>query len=279
MTLWSCEKFEGDQTIPAYLKIDSIALTTDYSVEGTSSNAITDAWVYIDDQYLGTFQLPARFPVLRNSTAKVTIFGGVKKDGIAATRINYPYYQRIDRTIKFVQDSTISLGTLSTVYESKTRFIFKEDFEQVTMLLDTTSRSNVAITRTASGSGETFEGEHSGIVTMDSVGQYFEIMSHDPIDIPNAAVYLEINCNTNIEFQIGLFIYSGTYAIQADVLNIMETKGKWKKIYVDLSNMLNAYGGAEKFRLSLRGNFKETGVDQAKIMVDNLKLVTLGSAR
>ena len=49
----SCEKFSGNQTIPAYLKIDSIRLTTNYATQGTALNAITDAWVYIDGQLIG----------------------------------------------------------------------------------------------------------------------------------------------------------------------------------------------------------------------------------
>jgi hypothetical protein len=48
----SCEKFSGDQTVPAYMKIDSIRLTTDYSTQGTAIHNITDAWVYIDGQLI-----------------------------------------------------------------------------------------------------------------------------------------------------------------------------------------------------------------------------------
>ena len=66
ITATSCEKFSGDQTIPAYLGIDSIYLSTDYNSEGTASQRITDAWVYVDDEFLGAFELPARLPVLKS---------------------------------------------------------------------------------------------------------------------------------------------------------------------------------------------------------------------
>ncbi len=276
LTQWSCEKFEGDQTVPSYLKIESIALTTDYSTQGTNSSSITDAWVYIDDKYLGTFQLPARFPVLRNSKSKITVFAGIKKDGIAATRVNYPYYKRIDRTVNFVQDSTISLGTLSTVYEPKTRFLYKEDFEQVSMLLDTTRSSDVAIEKTGSGSPETFEGDHSGIVTMDSINQYFECMSHDPIDLPNGNAYLEMNFNTNNLVDVGLLFYFGPLVLPSYVVTLADTKGQWKKIYIDLSNTLQANATADKIRILIR-TFAQT--DHTKIMIDNLKLVTFSSPK
>src|ERR1039457_4232719 len=88
----SCEKFSGDQTIPAYLKIDSIYITTKTETQGSASHSITDAWVYVDDQFIGAYQMPARFPVLKEGKHKVEVFAGIKKDGIAATRTPYPFY-------------------------------------------------------------------------------------------------------------------------------------------------------------------------------------------
>jgi len=44
-SLNSCYKFEGDQTVPSYLKIDSINLETYYPEEGSNSSKITDVWV------------------------------------------------------------------------------------------------------------------------------------------------------------------------------------------------------------------------------------------
>lgn len=274
--LWSCEKFEGDQTVPAYISIDSISLTTDYTTQGSESHSITDAWVLVDGNYLGTFQLPARFPVLRSSKTKITILPGIKKDGISATRQTYPFYTSVDRTVTLTPDSTTKLGTLNTTYKSDTRFLYKEDFEQTALLLDTTKVSDVAIGKTDIGSPETFEGAHSAIIIMDSAGQYFRCMSHDPIDIPSTAgapVYLELNFKTNNPFNVGMELYAGTYVFEPDIVTLVSTNGKWKKVYIDLSTLLNASGTITKFRLSMNA-FKSPEVAQARILLDNIKIVT-----
>ena len=60
----SCQKFEGDQTVPAYIRIDAISIKTNYEEEGAPSSNITDAWVYINEEAIGAYELPAVFPVL-----------------------------------------------------------------------------------------------------------------------------------------------------------------------------------------------------------------------
>jgi hypothetical protein len=270
----SCEKFSGDQTIPAYLSIDSIYLQTDPGTEGTASQNITDAWIYVDDQLVGTFQLPASFPVLKEGKHNLSVIAGIKKDGIASTRITYPFYSTITQSVNLVPDSTSSAGVLKTTYINTTKFIWKEAFEDVTMSLDTSSRSMVKIGETPSGSPLTFEGAHSGIIEMDADKNFFEAATHNYFSIPNAPVFLEMNFNTNSAFQAGVIIYTADYIIyQTPVLNLAPTNNKWKKIYIDLTNMLNSYPNAANFRVYV-GGFKDASVAHATVLLDNFKLVT-----
>ena len=88
-----CRKFEGSQTIPSYIHIDSITVNCDYFVYGANTSKITDAWVAIDDDIIGCFELPSTFPVLKKGPHKVSIYGGIKRDGISATRAPYPFYK------------------------------------------------------------------------------------------------------------------------------------------------------------------------------------------
>ena len=256
----SCEKFSGDQTIPAYLSIDSIYLQTDFNKEGTASQNITDAWVYVDDNLVGAFQMPARFPVLKEGKHNLTIIPGVKRNGIASTRITYPFYNTITQSVNLVPDSTISAGSagvLKTTYFSTTKFPWMEAFEDVSISLDTTSRSMVKIGETPIGSTLAFEGVHSGIVQMDSAKNFFEVSTHNYFAIPKASVYLEMNFNTNTSFQAGVIVFTTDYIIyQSPVLNLAPTNDKWKKIYIDLTTTLNSYPNATNFKVFF-GGFKD----------------------
>lgn len=269
----SCEKFEGNQTIPAYLKIDSIFLQTDYSTEGTAFQSFTDAWVYIDDALIGAFQLPAEFPVLAKGTHKLTIMPGIKKNGIAATRTNYPFCESIITNINLYEDSTVSLGGQKTVYQSTTEFFMIENFDGVVLSLDTTKRSVAGIQQTPSGWPGTFEGSHSGLIRMDSVGSMFECTNKTDFIIPAAPVYMELNFNTNISVAVGVFLYGYSSIVQAPVVYLSPTEGKWKKIYIDLTNALNSQTGMVNFRIFFNA-IQPAGVINAEIRLDNIKVLT-----
>jgi hypothetical protein len=272
-TVSSCEKFTGDQTIPGYLSIDSIYLTTNYYSQGTASQQITDAWVYVDDEFLGAYELPARFPVLKTGKHIVKILPGIKKNGIAATRSNYEFYAPVQKTVNFTPDSTTKIGLLKTTYQSTAMFLWMEDFENVTLTLDTTSRSTAWIMHTEAGSPLTFEGNHSGMVVLDSIHDFFECQTQKEFTIPFAPVFLEMNFNISNSLTVGVITYGYTMLYQTPIITLNSTNGKWKKIYIDLSNTLNAYTGMTTFRVYM-GTFKDQGLQQSTILFDNFKLLT-----
>jgi hypothetical protein len=271
--LSSCEKFKGDQTIPAYVTIDSIYLQTDPSTQGTAFQNFTDAWVYVDDNLIGAFQMPAEFPVLAKGRHKVTIMPGVKKDGIAATRTNYPFCQPIILNPDLAEDSTVHLSGLKTGYEPTTVFFMIEDFDGVVLDLDTTNRSMVAIHQTSTGWPGTFEGSHSGVVLMDSVGTMFECTNKTDFIIPAAPVFMELHFNTNNAVAVGVILYGYSQIVQTPVMYLSPTEGQWKKIYIDLTNALNSQTGMVNFRIFFNA-VQSSGVYHADIRFDNIKVLT-----
>jgi hypothetical protein len=273
ITVSSCEKFSGDQSVPAYLSIDSIYLTTDYFSQGSSSQKITDAWVTVDNEFIGAFELPARFPVLKSGKHQVSIYPGVKKNGISATRVSYNFYKPIIKEVTLALDSTTKIGVLKTTYQSSTLFPFKEDFDQVGITLDTINGSSAFLQMTTEGSPLTFEGNHSGMIVLDSLHDYFECENHETIAIPSATVYLEMNFNTTNTVVLGVITYGSSVLYQTPIITLQTTNGAWKKIYIDLTTTLNAYSGMSTFRVYLRA-LKDTGMKQSTILIDNLKVVT-----
>ena len=92
LSLSSCEIYNPSEDEPSYIHIDSISLTTDYTAYGTASHKITDAWVYVDNELIGAFELPANVPVLKSGVHNINIRPGIKLNGIAATRSYYPFF-------------------------------------------------------------------------------------------------------------------------------------------------------------------------------------------
>ncbi len=268
----SCEKFSGEQSIPAYLTIDSVYLSTDYQSQGTTSQRITDIWVNIDNEFLGAYELPAKFPVLMTGKHKVKLWPGIKKNGISATRASYDFYVPVEKEIMFTPDSTTRMGTLKTSYQTSTLFYWREDFEDVAISLDTTSRSTAYFTLTNSPDS-TFEGVHSGKVVLDSLRDFFECQTRNEYPIPSAPVYLELNFNISNSLTVGIFSYGTAILYQTPIITLNPTNGQWRKIYIDLTTSLNAYLGMRTFRVYM-GTFKNSGLDKSVILLDNFKLLT-----
>jgi len=271
--LSSCEKFQGDQEVPAYLSIDSIYVITDYALQGTASHNITDAWVYVDGQIIGAFEMPAKFPVLSNGVHKVVIMPGIKKNGISSTRATYDFYAPINLNVKFGIDSVTKLNTLKTTYAANTNFLWKEDFEGTSIKLDTTTRSTVPVGVTPEGSPLSIEGLHSAIMITDTANDFAEAQSHDEFVIPYAPVYLELNYNVNTITTVGVIMTGPSAFIQQPVVNLNVTNGRAKKIYVELTPALNSVSGIDHFRVYF-GAFKEDSLQKGIIILDNIKVVT-----
>ena len=60
----SCKK---ENLTPSYIKINDIELNS------SSTEKITDAWVYIENQLQGVYELPAKFPVLETGNKEIRI--------------------------------------------------------------------------------------------------------------------------------------------------------------------------------------------------------------
>ncbi len=244
-------------------------------------HAITDAWVYIDGQLIGVFQLPATFPVLQQGTHTLLVQPGVMKDGIAETRIAYPFFQSITRTIDLVPEKTLNEGILNTTYLSKTIFIWKEDFDNAAITLDTTAAATTKINQTPPGDTLTLQGIHSGIITLDTVGATLACASHSMFPIPSSSgAFLELNFNLNCNLTVGVNLYdeNSTLITNAPIMTLNPTTNQqpnrksWKKIYIDLSTALSSYSGEKYFKVYYY--FENTTGDHYQIVLDNIKVLS-----
>jgi len=121
LVLSSCQK-EDTVDIPTYLKIENIVLD-----EGNTTSIITDAWVYVNDQLQGVYELPAKFPVLEEDIQTLRIKAGIKINGIASSRIAYPFYTSYFEDITFTPNETKTITPIVSYLDSID--FFQEDFE------------------------------------------------------------------------------------------------------------------------------------------------------
>lgn len=276
LSIFSCNKFEGDQTVPAYISIDTINLNTDYFSQGSNSHNITDAWVYVNDQLIGAFELPATIPILARGKQKLEIRPGIKLNGIGGTRVPYPFYQPYTvQDFNFIEDSIRKINPVTSYYNT-VGYAWLEDFEGTSISLSKTAQSDTSIYKTTPiNNPEAFLSEYSsysGIVNLTPDKNSFKIASFNAFILPGngSPVMLEVDYKCDRSFGVGMFAsISGTIVdIPLIVVNKSET---WNKIYINLGPNISAYTSASDFKVYFESSVFDD--NEASYYFDNIKLI------
>ena len=254
----SCKK-ENIKSIPSYLAIENILLSPN------STHNITDAWVYVDDILQGVYELPANFPVLEDGKHKLRIKAGIMDNGIAGTRIPYPFYSSyiIDEQ-EFSPELTMSITPEVSYLQNINLFL--EDFENgLNLETDsiTFSRSDVNM----------LDGYY-GLLTLNDSIFSTEVTTDKLEDLPQAGapVYLELDYKSNTRFLVGVYVnFPQGVVLQKDLLWI-NPKEDWSKIYVNLTSTVSEAVGAESFKVFI-GMQNNSLLDFNTLYFDNLKVI------
>ncbi|MBC8266656.1 MAG: hypothetical protein H8E84_06785 [Flavobacteriales bacterium] len=264
----SCEKAVVNDGIPSYISIPDIEVVTDPTNEGSSSNKITDAWIYFDNDLQGVYPLPATFPLLLEGKQNISVKAGIKNNGIAATRVKYSFYDYFTEEITLTKDSTISLSpSVNYVENAKFHII---DFESGSEIFEETASSDTSF---LANNAIIFEGQSGGVHLL-SPHLTFEIATKEIDSLPRTGtpIYVELNYKSNTAFQIGVFANYPQSVITTSILAI-NPKNEWNKIYIDLtSTIINTQNAnSHKVFISMRRDVNST--EMAELYIDNFKIV------
>lgn len=278
----SCSKEQFKAEIPSYLQINAIDLETE-SFEGSDSQKITDAWVTMDGVFLGAFELPCTVPILADGEHEFSIRAGIKANGIAATRIRYPFYNVcelyyedssspvLEYKLSLYRDSTVTV-TATTSYTDRTNFLFVESFEDAGVIMEPSSDSDTTLQKTYSDS-LVFEGYGSGLVELDSVNDFFELISSEFTSLNSIynPTMLELNYKCDHSFKVGIAMKSAeTGEISRFEALHIDSSYVWNKIYVHMTNQVNLGGSADEYGVFI-GMQKGINYETATFYFDNIK--------
>ena len=268
----SCNIIDPDEKIPAYFKIDSVFV--DYDTQYPQLHNISDVWVTVNGDRIGTFEIPALFPVIGNGTGKtnVVIMPGIKVNGIAATRDIYPFFD-------YYEFDTVL--TPMNVYEIKPHFKYKEGLNIWTehfpgiaqgYKFEMTSQSDTNILvqeDTLIGSGN-----YVGNIYLTVEHPKFQCVTTDDFYFPTngSKIYAELDYMNTQEFEVGLFVYKTAQLIEAPLVIINPHPGNYNRIYVDLTQYVNNNADAFKFKFYI-GAEKPDTISNSKISIDNVTII------
>lgn len=259
--------------MPAYLRIDTFHLTTNLAEEGFASHKITDAWIFVNDISLGTYELPVTLPVLEKGEREVIVRAGIKDNGISSTRAIYPMFRAYETTMDF-REGEVDTLLPQTSYFSNVEFVVLERFETGNEF--SASPINEAVMETVNDPELIFEGNRSLRVTLTETEPFFEAHTRK-YELPGGGkpVYLELDYKTDNPFDVWL---RANFDAGANVINTyvvtVTAKESWNKIYVNLSEMVSTLASADNFEIFILAN-KPNDVAVANMYLDNIKLLHL----
>ncbi|MDX1685832.1 MAG: hypothetical protein R3275_11395 [Saprospiraceae bacterium] len=258
---------QEDGEIPAYLELTDFELVTEIG-EGSNSHKITDAWVFVNGNSIGAYQLPSTVPVIGEGSTKLDIFPVIKENGVLAHSIMYPFYKKMTGDYDLIPGEVINLE-LTTQYEEGLEFII-EDFDGThffTEDIDGNPSTKIEIT-----SDDAFEG-NSGLIVLNEGQEVLEAgweMAFAPERAEQA--FIEINYKTNIPFVVGLIgIKNGAQSKWYEaIINVSE---EWNKIYFNVTDIIepSVFDVVSPVIVGVWSD--DIGVDEAVIRIDNFKLI------
>ncbi len=272
--LSACNLINPAEPVPAYIYIPETTFTANYQTQGTSSARITDVWVFANDALVGAFELPALVPIIGSGSTKITISPGIMLNGISSTRaINnfFTNYTAIRNLIPARTDTLIP----SLTYTTPINFAWLEDFDKVgiSLLRSPTSASEVLRTNQA------FEGTQAMLGVATQANRIWQAETSESFAIVrNKPNFLEINYKSNATLNIGAQILSGSVTQNIPYLSLkssVDTLNKliWKKIYVNLTPVVNAQPTNARYKIIFSTIHSESGARNDSVFIDNLKLV------
>ena len=303
VSFMSCTKFKGNQEIPAYMCIKSWDFATDYTREGAATEAITDAWIYVDGNVHGCYEIRPKvsvkenpvthqfdtiidesvtFPILSKGKHDVILYPGVKLNGIASTRIQYPFYKPFKiNDYEFVPgkiDTIVPSTEYYDVDEGFMHFKLMEDFESPQLKFIKTNNSDTTIVKASrltdpnAWTGDLAHSVYSGHVWLGDSTKYFCIATDPIYGLPNQGDYilLEIDYKCDVEFEIGLFAKTKN-GIETFELIYLRPTSEWKKTYVNIGPTVTNNQTASYFKLFLAGSILDG--ETADFYFDNIKLI------
>lgn len=257
--------------IPAYLKVeDVVVVNTPILQKVWPNDRITDINVFIDDQFLGTFELPALIPIQQTGSVRLKIRAVIYNNGMSNDRQDYPFYSTFELDTTFVPEQEIALRPeieyFSTIElngdwdgeDFEVGVAFTKTATSETKLIQTTDPINV------------FNGNRSGVARLEENQQFFETYTREELtNVPRTGVpvYLEFNYKSTHSFTLS--IYTNNRTQQQPILSF-RPRSEYTKVYVELSSVFSTLFTASNYNLAF-GYRKPLG-EKGMLYLDNIKL-------
>jgi hypothetical protein len=260
---------------PSWLEVTEWTLKANPNaeyIEGEMTHNFTDAWVYVNDEVIGVFEVPFKIPILTSGPVNIKIYPTIRNNGISASKKIYPFVDYFEVDTILTQNATLTLHP-ETKYKSFTQF-WLEEFEDAAIKIENDPISLTTLTK-ANDPAILQWGNFYGEINLNSIDSMWVGYS-ESMNLPRGQeVYLEVDYYNTNSLITGILGISPTEVKNNRNITINKQNPdniKWKKIYIDLKEIVSNSPNADYFKQSFEA-FLEPDKTESFIRVDNIKVV------
>ena len=270
----ACVKNNPD---PAWLQVNEWTISANPSLsleEGELTENISEAWVYINDEVIGVFQVPFKIPILKEGNVTFKIFPAIKNNGISATKKIYPFLKEYVINGTLVKNQVFTINP-TTQYKDNLSF-WIEDFEDLSFQITDDPNTSAAKMDKDNLDLQWFNGNAYGKVVLNAEDSTWIAYTSEQLNLPKGKeCYLEIDYKVTNNVTTGL-IYVTSESTTNNVhirLNAQKPDvAVWKKIYIDLRELIGNSPSGSVFSQSFIASLDEENTEGI-ILIDNIKVI------
>lgn len=271
LILFSCSKNNPN---PSWIEVNEWKLISNKTnKEGELSHNFTNAYIEIDDKTIGFFELPIKLPILESGKHIIKVYPVVLNNGISASKTIYPFCLPYKIDIELNQNKTLTINPQTSYYTDCNFWI--EDFEDAGIKIKSESGYEDLLS-TGNDKKHLKYGNNYGRILVTKDNPIWQGKTNMNATLPQGKnIYLELDyLNTN-NLLTGVYTNnpSGISYNPNVTLNAQDKSNlKWKKVYIDLRQMVSYSMSGSIFEQYFRVT-NSSSIDTNFVLLDNIKLI------
>ncbi len=257
--------------IPAYLHIQPFVVNVPAS-QGTARQNLSDAMVFINEEYLGIFELPATFPVLSLGATRVRVYPVVRQNGLRSNPVINPMFTFDSMTVNLRANITDTIRP-RTAYSPTTQILYIESFESQNHSFNNNYDKNTRLRFISTEGG--YENKSGQIIlTRADTNIVMQKASSNRFVLPSSyqSLFLEMDYKCDSELGVGFIGFDPqTLNETALIKTFLYPRKTWNKVYVNITSEAKATKSSE-IRFYVASRLSDT-LSRGEIWIDNLKIL------
>ena len=262
---------------PSWIEVNPFVLVSNPALsgsEGQLTQDFRDVWLYVDDQMVGCFQTPFKIPILKDGNVNIKIYPAVRNNGISTNKKIYPFMSVYEINSQLIKDQTLTINPVTSYVYNANFWI--EDFEDASIKIQDDPNTSVASLFVSSDNLTPFNGFNCGKVVLNSADSVWVASTTEQLPIAkNKPCFLEVDYYNTNRFVQGFLalnsngsFYQDNAGFNLQALNAI----KWKKMYIELTELIGNSANGSNFIQTFKANLEE-GQTETFICIDNIKIV------